>query len=136
MQQDKYLGMRPGDLDGKPYAKFWQPDMSPMPTHVTEALLRGEEARELAFGLGDANELLKPGYLPLENGYARLNNGQFFVAVRTEMPEATGARMPGSPHQSRAASAAQAASRSSWHIVQASGAPVARPRSGRGTRRL
>ena len=91
MQQDKYLGMRPGDLDGKPYAKFWQPDMSPMPTHVTEALLRGEEARELAFGLGDANELLKPGYLPLENGYARLNNGQFFVAVRTEMPEATGA---------------------------------------------
>ena len=91
MQNDKYLGMRPGDLDGKPYAKFWQPEMSPMPRHVTEALLRGEEAPELAFELADANELLEPGDLPLENGYTRLSNGQIFVAVHTAMPGASGA---------------------------------------------
>jgi hypothetical protein len=91
MSDSAYLGMRPGDLDDKPYAKFWQPEMSPMPSHVTEALLRGEEAQELAFGLGDAGELLNPGYLPLENGYTRLKNSQIFVAVLTEMPGATGA---------------------------------------------
>ncbi len=91
MTNNVYLGMRPGDLEGKPYARFWQPDMSPMPPHVTEALLRGEEARELAFTLDEARVLLNPGYLPLENGHARLDNGQVFVAVHTQMPGATGA---------------------------------------------
>jgi len=23
MSDEKYLGMKPGDLDGKPYAKYW-----------------------------------------------------------------------------------------------------------------
>jgi hypothetical protein len=30
MSRDKYLGMRSGDLDGKPYAKYWNPKMAPM----------------------------------------------------------------------------------------------------------
>ena len=59
MTEDVYLGMRPGDLEGKPYAKFWQPEMSPLPAHVTEALLRGEEAPELALKLDDASGLLR-----------------------------------------------------------------------------
>ena len=91
MTENSYLGMRPGDLNDKPYARFWRPEMSPMPCHVTEALLRGQQARELAFGLGDAGQLLNPGYLSLENGHTRLDNGQVFVAVRTEMPGTTGA---------------------------------------------
>ena len=91
MTDKTYLGMRSGDLDNKPYAKFWQPDMAPLPPQVAQALLRGELARELAFGLDDAGELLKPDYLALENGYARLDNNQLFVAVRTEMPGSTGA---------------------------------------------
>lgn len=91
MTDSAYLGMRPGDLDDKPYATFWQPEMSPMPPHVIQALLRGDKARDLAFGLSDASELLNPGYLALENGYTRLGNGQIFVAVRTEMPGVTGA---------------------------------------------
>jgi hypothetical protein len=91
MSNAAYLGMRPRDLDGKPYARFWNPDMAPMPEHVTEALMRGPEARELAFGLDAAGELLKPGYLPLETGYTRLDKGQHFVAVRTDLPRATGA---------------------------------------------
>lgn len=32
--------MRDGDLDDKPYAKFWNPDMHPLPDHVRNALLR------------------------------------------------------------------------------------------------
>ncbi len=91
MNDSGYLGMRPGDLDGKPYARFWQPAMSPMPPHVSQALRRGDAPRDLAFGLDQARELLAPGYLALENGYTRRANGQMFVAARTEMPGATGA---------------------------------------------
>jgi hypothetical protein len=91
MSQRPYLGMRPGDLDGRPYAKYWRPEMAPMPAEVVHALLHGEESRELAFGLDEAHRLLEPGPLPLENGFARLANGQTFVAVRTAMPRATGA---------------------------------------------
>ena len=90
-RKDSYLGMRPGDLDGKPYAQFWQPDMAPMQPHVVNAILHGEEARELAFELEDVGELLKPGYLPLENGFTRLSSGRTFVAALTQMPRANGA---------------------------------------------
>lgn len=46
MTQQRYLGMRPGDLDGKPYAKYWNPDMSPLPEHVQSVLAHGVEAAE------------------------------------------------------------------------------------------
>ena len=91
MQPSPYLGMRPGDLDDKPYARFWQPDMSPMQPQVANALLHGEEAPELGFELDEASQLLAPGDLPLENGFTQLPGGQTFVAARTEMPRVTGA---------------------------------------------
>lgn len=91
MREETYLGMRPGDLDAKPYARFWRPEMAPLSDEVTQALLRGEQSRELGFFLSESERLLEPGYLPLENGYTRLSNGQTFVAVRTDMPSATGA---------------------------------------------
>ena len=31
MTDTAYLGMRPGDPDDTPYAKFWRPGMSPLP---------------------------------------------------------------------------------------------------------
>lgn len=34
----------------------------------------------------EINQILKPGYLPLETGYYRLPNGQMHVAVLTQMP--------------------------------------------------
>jgi hypothetical protein len=74
MKRDVYLGMRPGDLNEKPYARHWNPD----------------EASELGFPVEEADQLLEPGYLPLENGYTRLANGQVFVAVLTKMPRVTG----------------------------------------------
>jgi hypothetical protein len=89
MASDKYLGMRAGDLDGKPYAKYWNPEMGPMQEQVRRALLHGAEASELGFPVAEANQLLEPGYLPLENGFTRLENGQVFVAVLTKMPGVT-----------------------------------------------
>jgi len=89
MSEEHYLGMRQGDLDGKPYAKYWKPDMGPMQEHAQRAALHGIEASELGFHVSDANQLLNRGYLPLENGFTRLDNGQIFVAVRTQMPRVT-----------------------------------------------
>ena len=89
MNRDKYLGMRPGDLDEKPYAKYWNPDMGPMQDQVQRALMHGIEASELGFPVTEADQLLEHGYLPLENGFTRLANGQVFVAVLTKMPRVT-----------------------------------------------
>ncbi len=86
-----YLGMRPGDLAGKRYAKYWQPEMAPLPPAVAQALLHGEEAAEYGLPLAQAHRLLEPEYLPLENGYTTLPDGCTYVAVRTEMPGVTGA---------------------------------------------
>lgn len=89
MSTHRYLGMRPGDLDRKPYAKYWNPEMGPMQEQVHRALMHGIEASELGFPLAEANQLLEPGHLPLENGFTRLTNGQVFVAVLTKMPGVT-----------------------------------------------
>ena len=52
-----YLGMRESDLENKPYAKYWRPDMAPMQKQVIDAILRGAESRELAFDLDNAADL-------------------------------------------------------------------------------
>lgn len=90
MKNEKYLGMRPGDLDGKPYAKYWNPEMGSMQEQAQVALMHGIEASELGFSIEQANLLLEPGYLPLENGVTRLDNGQVLVSVLTKMPGVTG----------------------------------------------
>jgi hypothetical protein len=42
------------------------------------------------FPLTEANQLLEPGYLPLENGFTRLDNGQVYCAILHKMPGVTG----------------------------------------------
>lgn len=91
MREEDYEGMRPGDLEGKPYARFWQPEMSPLPVAVADALRAGKQGKALGLELSEAARLLEPGDLPLENGFADLDSGQTLVAVRTEMPGCTGA---------------------------------------------
>lgn len=87
---EHYLGMRPGDLEGKPYARFWNPEMQPPQEAVTRALLHGPEASELGFSMDEADLLNRPGYLPLETGTTTLESGQLFVAALTGMPGVTG----------------------------------------------
>jgi hypothetical protein len=91
VKHDVYLGMREGDLVGKPYAQYWNPDMQPLQEQVGHAVLHGPEASELGFGIERADLLVEPGYLPLENGTTRLASGEIFVAVLTKMPGVTGA---------------------------------------------
>lgn len=39
-----YLEMRGGDLDGRWYAKYWNPQMGPLPEHISQALDIGPQA--------------------------------------------------------------------------------------------
>lgn len=40
--------------------------------------------------LEEVSQLLNPGYLPMETGYARLPNGHMYIAVLTRMPQCKG----------------------------------------------
>ena len=91
MKREHYLDMRPHDLDGKPYARHWNPVMQPLQEQVADAILHGPEASELGFGIEDVDRLVAPGYVPLENGTTKLESGEIFVAVLTKMPLVTGA---------------------------------------------
>ena len=91
MKREKYLGLRAGDLEGKPYARYWRPEMHPLQTQVAQAILHGREAGELGLSMDDVDQLLEPGDLPLENGFTTLRDGTTLVAVKTLMPGVTGA---------------------------------------------
>mgnify|MGYP001289906754 CR=1 FL=1 len=91
MKRKKYLGMQAGDLEGKPYARYWQPEMKPVQPQVAQAILHGREASELGFPMDEVDQLLEPGDLPLENGFTTLRDGRTLVAVKTLMPGVTGA---------------------------------------------
>ena len=90
MKTGLYLGMREGDLDGKRYAPYWNPEMAPLQEQVARAVVHGPEASALGFGIDQADLLTSPGYLPLENGWTKLDTGEIFVAVLTKMPGVTG----------------------------------------------
>lgn len=93
MKPGLYLGMRPGDLDGKPYARHWNPEMAPLQEQVARAVVHGPEAAALGFGIEEADRLVEPGQLPLENGFTRLESGEILVAAQTRMPGVTGAML-------------------------------------------
>ena len=40
--------------------------------------------------LEDVNQLLEPGYLPMETGFTRLPNNDIYIAVLTRMPRCKG----------------------------------------------
>lgn len=65
--------MRPGDLDGKRYGRFYNPVLPPLPGPVREALMVGPVPGQLL----DSD---------LENGYGVADDGTLRVAVRTDMP--------------------------------------------------
>lgn len=90
MTRDVYLGMRPDDLEDKPYARYWSPDMRGLSETVSQALLQSPFPASYGFAPRDCHALLEPGDLPLENGYTQLPSGEMFVAVNTPMPGASG----------------------------------------------
>ena len=83
MNPQTYLGMRPGDLEGKPYARYWNPEMAELSDEAAGALLHGPFPAAYGFDPDQCHQLLEPGHLPLETGYTQIDSGEIFVAVRT-----------------------------------------------------
>lgn len=64
--------------------------IQPLPDHVEEALGKGWADPETGLLMENADDLLKPGYLPLETGCTRLPDGKVQVACLTKMPGCKG----------------------------------------------
>ncbi len=85
---EDYLGYRAGDAD-TPFGKYFQPEMTPLPRHVVEALEHGPQAGPTLLAFDDAAALDNEGYHQTENGYGVLDDGRIQVSVRTDMPGVT-----------------------------------------------
>ncbi len=72
-----------------PEAKYYSTDFAPVPDEVMEGLAWGPIPENKAVPFEKINELLKPGYLEMENGYSILKDGSAYVAVRTDLPGVT-----------------------------------------------
>ena len=69
----------------------WQPDATIVVREVAVAAARaGIQPASSAIGLNETNRLLDSGYLTMETGWARLDNGMLYVAAHTPMPNVTG----------------------------------------------
>src|SRR5690242_8142533 len=73
--------MRAGELDGKWYAKYWNPVMAPMPEHIKEAIGLGPQPPPLCLSPDDAATLSDTGYGEFENGYSLFSDGSAHIAV-------------------------------------------------------
>src|SRR5262245_47011757 len=61
-----------------------------IPEAIVAAARAGLQPASRGIGVRAADTLLDAGYLELENGYARLDDGTLYVAVLTPMPDVTG----------------------------------------------
>jgi hypothetical protein len=84
---ERHLGMAPGELDGKPYAQYWHPDMAPLADQAREAVAVGPVAPELLPTLAAAPQLIESALPQLENGYALTSDGALHIAIATAMPD-------------------------------------------------
>jgi hypothetical protein len=74
----------------EPYAEFYNRGQAKIPSMVIDDILNSPYPEKEALLFENINELLNPGYLPLETGYCKMPDGSVFVAVLTEMPDVTG----------------------------------------------
>ena len=66
--------------------RYFNRMFKPLTPEQLEGLARPAYDSRYAIDPEDASSILKPGYLLLENGIARLEDGTVMVAVRNEMP--------------------------------------------------
>lgn len=85
----QHLGYNQYDLANSPYAKYFQPELSPMQEQVREAIACGGMAHELFYPADRASELLQDDYWPIETGYARTPDLGIRVFCLTHMPRVT-----------------------------------------------
>jgi len=73
----------------KPFAKYYTVPIKPAPKEIYDLLDKGPIDPDLALPIHQRNELLKPGYLPVERGYCIMPDGSAFIAGLTQMPGVT-----------------------------------------------
>jgi len=73
----------------KPFAKYYNVPFTEAPKEIYDLLDRGPVDPALALPIQQRNELLKPGYLPVERGYCIMPDGSGFVSGLTKMPGLT-----------------------------------------------
>lgn len=69
-----------------PEAKYYSTDFVDVPDEVMAGIEMGALPEEQIMPFEEINRMLEPGYLDVENGYALLDDGTGFVAVRTDLP--------------------------------------------------
>jgi hypothetical protein len=91
------LGASAEELAGKPYARFYQPEMKPLSPAVLATLAHGPVAAPLLPSRDDADWIARglgappraDGIVPLEDGWALTGDGGMRVAIRTPMAGVT-----------------------------------------------
>jgi hypothetical protein len=88
--EPRYLGYRDEDRK-RPYAHYFQDRSLPVQPHVMDALTAGPVSGAYGVRLSRlADDLSRPGYLPLETGYTVNDDGHLVMAILTDMPGVTG----------------------------------------------
>jgi hypothetical protein len=85
----RHLGWDAADLATKPYARFLDPDMRPLPDPIRHALDRGPLPEPLLPTLEAAQQSLFGAAPAIENGFALTGDGAIVVAARTDLPDVT-----------------------------------------------
>lgn len=77
------------EMAKSPYARFFRPEMAPLPAHVREAILTGPVAPELTPGLEAAPALVSARDWQTGTALSFCPDGEVRVFDRTEMPNVT-----------------------------------------------
>ncbi|KAL4809142.1 hypothetical protein BDV18DRAFT_134025 [Aspergillus unguis] len=85
-----YLGYREADFS-KPFAKYFDFNVAPISDEVMKGVVSSPWPSGLGFEASEAHDyLLRPGYLPVENGFLKTPKGALMIACRTDMGQVTG----------------------------------------------
>ena len=87
--RDLKLGFSAAELAASPYARYFNPHMAPLPSHVLEALSKGPVAHELLAPFARAPQLQEDGYTLAETAYTIAPDGSARIACLTQMPGVT-----------------------------------------------
>jgi len=85
----RHLGWSDSDLASKPYARFLDPHIAPLPEHIRSALDRGPLPEPLLPPFAAAAENLFGAAPAFEDGFALTAEGAMHVAARTDLPGVT-----------------------------------------------
>jgi hypothetical protein len=84
-----HLGYDDTERTTSPYARFFKPEMAPLPDQVREAIAVGLQTVDLLPPVESAADLHDSGYWPVETGVTVSTDGAFRVFVLTHMPGVT-----------------------------------------------